>query len=172
MISTFCYMLHTFLLPMYLLYKYYQNNIKANWRKGNTIKGIGLKSGFLEWEVYGQTKDSGGTVMGVVGKHSSFMQSRVLTNLEDWISRREGLECIGEFSCNSVGNRGPCSGRKGGQSCTCWMSSKAWQGMKPTWAKRKRRGSCSWQDWHRALLREDKGWDGSKSWREEGHSAK
>lgn len=39
------------------------------------------------------------------------------------------------------------------------MSSEAWQGMKPTQAKRKRRGNGSWHNWHQARLSEERlGW--------------
>lgn len=49
----------SFFLSMYLLYIYYQNNMKANWRKSNTVKGRGLNPGFLECKVAGQMKGSG-----------------------------------------------------------------------------------------------------------------
>ena len=98
-------------------------------------------------------------------KSSVFMLSSV-TKFEDSRNRREGLQCFGEFSFNCIGNRGPCSVRKRRQSFTCWMLWKAWQGLKATQEKRKRRGNCSWQSWCQALLNEEKEWNGHKSWRE------
>lgn len=64
---------------------------------------------------------------------------------------------LGEFSFNSVSNRGPCSVRKRRQSYTCSVSLKAWQGLSNQHErKRKRRGNCLGHSWCRALLNEEK----------------
>ena len=167
MLSAFCEMWRTFILPIYLLCEYYQSNIKANWRTGRTFKGVGLTSGFIEWEVHGQMKGSGDGHRGGVQKHSSFVLSK-----GSWQIRKVGL--IEDRAWNAL------------ESChlILWATedhvqagredkvvpAECHQRLGRGWNQQEqkgREGEVARDDWHRALLRGEKDSDGSKCRRQE-----
>lgn len=82
----------------------------------------------------------------------------MLTKFEIW--RKESVGCLWEFPWKFVTSIGPRSGGRRGQSCTCWISLKAWQETKPTWVKRKRKLPVTHRC--RALLSKETHWNGSE----------
>lgn len=123
----------TFVLPVSLLHKHYQNNIKENWRKGKTFKEIGLRL----FRMRGVQADERqwGWLWGWWGRAVASC-SLVLKKSGDSIKRREGLECPGEFPFNSTSIRGPCWGRKRGQVVPAECQQRLGRG----WNQRRQKG--------------------------------